>query len=141
MKHMREGLWQGDSGDLKALLSREVRDKLRFTLIVNVGHSPYLPLDVQTVYFPMQDSDAWKDNDWDRAVYYVRLVYDEIRRRQGKVLVVCDAGLSRSVVFCGMVMSLLTRNRMSEPKLKQKLMNPFVMEGLWQNAAEAMEFV
>ena len=138
MREIFAGLWQGDISDLNLLKQSEARETLKFTLTINVGSTPFVPRDVQTVYFPMRDESDLKLNDWERAVEYVKLAVREIRR-DGKVLVTCDAGISRSVVFAGMVTALYKELPMDD-KLMQALRHPRdpPLEGLWKSGQKAL---
>ena len=138
MREIFAGLWQGDIGDLNALKLANEKHFLKFTLAINVGSTPFVPRDVQTVYFPMRDESDAKLNDWERAVDYVKLAVREIRRG-GKVLVTCDAGISRSVVFAGMVTALYKELPMDD-KLMQALRHPCdpPLEGLWKSGQKAL---
>lgn len=107
MRELRPGLWQGDVHDLNSLKDR----KHTFTLAVNVGSTNWLPPDMFTVHFPMKDGDGALENDWTLLIplaYYVA----NIVRTGKRVLCNCDAGISRSIVFCGIVISILESRSM-----------------------------
>lgn len=135
MRELRPGLWQGDVHDLNSLKDR----KHTFTLAVNVGSTNWLPPDMFTIHFPMKDTNDLKDNDWDRILRLVRFITHEIENG-GKVLVSCDAGLSRSVVVSAMVIAVLDMVHMDDDlrrKVRSGLVEP--ADGLWQHAAATIE--
>src|SRR2546428_613789 len=98
MRLLRLGLYQGDVSDLNLLKLVEVRAKYNFTLSVNVGSTNFVPRDMYAIHLPMKDTGKVEDNDWDRILELVRLVANEVLAG-GKVLVNCDMGLNRSVIF------------------------------------------
>ena len=137
MRAIVEGkLYQGDIGDLNVLKIPETRDRLGFTLAVNVGHTPFVPRGVRTIYLIMQDRTGYEANPWDLILDVAALVAGEILRG-GKVLVTCDAGLSRSVVFCGIVLAFMERRPM-DAELFDRVSTDFTLPELWDNAARAI---
>lgn len=144
MRKLRPYLYQGDTSDLNALphdldtTGRTVAQKYGITLAVNVGSTPFVPRGIPTVYFPMKDSDREGDNDWGRIASLRSLLADEVNRG-GKLLIVCDAGLSRSVVLAGMVISDMEGRSMDSLLFYEISAAEPPLEGLWMNARRAME--
>jgi len=111
MRQIIPGLWQGNLADLNLLGVPELREKYGFTLAMNVGNSPWVPRDVPTMYLRMYDVAAEDDpergrNHWQLVLDALVMAAGEVTRG-GKVLVVCNMGVSRSVVFSAMVVSIL----------------------------------
>ena len=136
MRQIRAYLWQGDISDLNVLKLPEVQKKYGFTLAVNVGSTNFLPRDMFAVHLPMMDDSRLERNDWTRICVLLRLVLEEIKHG-GKVFVSCDFGLSRSIVFSGMLISVIERRPMDDQLMKELGGDP--LPELWQNAANAMK--
>ena len=136
MRRIREYLWQGDISDLNVLNLPDVRKKYDFTLAVNVGSTNFLPKDMFAVHLPMMDDSRLEANDWLRIFILMRLVLEEIEHG-GRVFVSCDAGLSRSVVFSGMLISAIRQRPMDDQLMKEVGGDP--LPALWRNAADAMK--
>lgn len=138
MRQLRLYLWQGDASDLNVLKLPEVREKYGLTLAVNVGSINFVPRDMFAVHLPMVD-DTVNVNDWPRVLRVLRLVVDEIHH-DGKVFVSCDAGLSRSIVFAGMLISILERRPMDDA-LIQEIRSPVgdPLPELWAHARNALQ--
>ena len=106
-------------------------------LVVNVGHQPRFAIPLPLIYFPMEDSGKVDANDWDRVRNILDFALAEIRRG-GKVLVVCDAGMSRSVVVSAMLIALVEERPMDDVLHKEvSLLIPPLL-GLWNRAQEAL---
>ena len=141
MRLLRPGLYQGDISDLNLLKLDEIRAKYNFTLSVNVGSTNFIPCDMYAIHLPMKDTEKFEDNDWGRILELVRLVVNEILA-DGKVLVNCDAGLNRSVVFSAMVISVVDDIPMDDElmqKVKMAKIEP--AHDLWDNARQALRHI
>lgn len=136
MRELIPGLWQGDISDLQVLKDHDTRKRLGFTLAVNVGSTNFLPPNIWAIHLPMKDSWEEEDNDWQMVIHTVSPAVSEIERG-GKVLVTCDAGLSRSIVFCGLVISWLEGIPMDD-ELLRRIKDPYMdpLEQLWGFAAQ-----
>lgn len=111
MRQIVEGLFQGDIGDLNSLKVEAVREKYKFALTINVGSTNWVPRGVPSIHLPMSDLVGDDDpertkNDW-QLILDVLLIALGVITRGGRVLVVCDAGISRSVVVSAMAVSIL----------------------------------
>lgn len=156
MRLIIQGLFQGSIHDLNLLKEPAIREKYQFTLVVNVGSTPFVSRGVPTIYLPMFDIVDGNDpersrNNWDLITDALLAVTGEISRG-GRVLVTCDMGISRSVVFSAMVVSVLEDiPMMVEPvedapmvndELVQVLRAPGELEpshALWKDAAKAIK--
>jgi len=145
MRRLRPWLFQGDVSDLNALpvnladtTGRTVAEKYWITLAVNVGSTPFVPRGIPTIYLPMLDDPRPKANNWRRVLNVLRLVVDEIHQG-GRVLITCDAGISRSVVFSGMLIRVITGQAMND-ELMQEIRAPSdePLRELWKNAENAL---
>ena len=138
MRELRPGLFQGDISDLNLLKLDDARTKLKFTLVVNVGSTNFIPPNIWAVHVPMMVSSREEDNDWQKVIHTVSLAGGEVERG-GKVLVTCDAGISRSAVFCGLVISWMEGIPMDDKLLQRmKNRNPAIdpLPELWAEAAQ-----
>jgi hypothetical protein len=111
MRLIVEGLYQGNINDLNILAKPEYRERLGFTLAINVGSTPWVPRALPTFALPMfdivdEDDPLRSSNNWALITDALLAAAGEVTRG-GKVLVVCDAGISRSVVFYAMAVSVL----------------------------------
>ena len=111
VRQIIQRLFQGSIRDLNLLKEPAIRERFNFTLVINVGSTPFVPRGVPTLYLPMFDVSNEDDpertrNNWSLITDALLAATGEISR-EGKVLVVCDAGISRSVVFSAMVVSIL----------------------------------
>jgi hypothetical protein len=139
IREVFSGLYQGDIRDL----NRAGRERAPFDLFVNVGSTNWLPPDQYAIHYPMIDG-PWpgkpsrvKENDWEALVGLAQLIVGNLRNGR-KVLVTCDAGLSRSVVMCGMVIAILKSIPMSED-LKTAVRTPTPPSiDLWDEAQRAV---
>lgn len=138
MRELRPYLYQGDISDLNVLRDPDVRKKYGITLAVNVSSTPFVPRGLPTVYVPMYDSERVEDNDWVRLVALLQFVVGEVHLG-GKVLVVCNAGISRSITFAGMLISVIERVPMDDA-LVQEIRMPVdpPLEELWRDARTAI---
>lgn len=154
MRLIAKGLYQGDISDLNLL--REESQRKKFTLTVNVGSTPWVPRGIPSFHVPMTDLVSDDDpqrtlNDWPLVVAVARIAAAETLRG-GRVLVTCDAGLSRSVVFCAMVLVVLGEGSMVETHLApgNRTINVTMLlrvrapgsdpsYTLWHDAAKALE--
>jgi len=138
MRKLRSYLWQGDISDLRAFHSQggqKVAEKYGITLAIHVGHTPFVPFGFPTIYLPMMDESGSKANDWPRIIRALLFAVDEIRHG-GNVIVVCDAGISRSVVFSAMLISLAERREMDD--LRNEIGGD-PLDGLWNSANGALK--
>jgi len=129
-------IYQGDISDLNVF--GKLRTDIPITMFVNVGSTNYIPPNRYAIHFPMRDEV--QVNDWEKICSLAQLAAEEVRRG-GLLFVNCDAGISRSVIFVGMVMSLVDGIDMDD-KLFQQLrlapsMDPF--EPLWEEARRAIK--
>ena len=156
MRQITRGLWQGSVHDLNLLKVDAICEKYGFTLAINVGSTPFVPRGVPTFYLPMfditdEDDPTRSRNNWSLITDALLAATGEISR-EGKVLVVCDAGISRSVVFSAMVVSVLQGiPMMDEPMEGTPMVNDWLMQSvrtpgelepshaLWKDAAKAIK--
>jgi len=141
MRHLLPWLYQGDVSDLNVLKGEDglkIAEKYGITLAVHVGYMPFVPRGFPTIYLPMLDDPRPKANNWRRVLNVLRLVVDEIHQG-GRVLVTCDAGISRSIVFSGMLISVITGQAMND-ELMQEIRAPSdePLRELWKNAENAL---
>ena len=147
MRALRPYLFQGNITDLN-MLPRNIGDfhsggptvaeKYDITLAINVGSTPFVPRDLPTVYLPMFDDPKPKANDWRKIINVLRLAVEEIHLG-GKVFLNCDAGISRSIIFAGMLIAVIERRPMDD-ELMQEIRSPVngpLLE-LWKNANDAL---
>lgn len=130
MRKVHPRIYQGDSSDLNVL--GKVRQDIPITLFVNVGHVNYIPPNRFAVHLPMLDGVGV--NDWDKVVSVALLATEEVARG-GLLFVNCDVGISRSVVFCAMVLAILEGRDMDDEMLarvEHGYMPPLF--GLWNEA-------
>lgn len=137
MRELRLGLYQGDIQDLNLLKSNEVRAKYNFTLSVNVGSTNFIPPDMYAIHFPMKDSGKIEDNDWGQVLELVRLVVNEVLVG-GKVLVTCDVGLNRSVIFAAMVISVVDGIPMDDKLMQTVKVAIDPAHDLWEFAKQVL---
>lgn len=134
MRKVHPRIYQGDSGDLNVLGKQ--RPDIPITLFVNVGALNYVPPNRFAVHMPMLDMAGM--NDWEHVVSVALLAAEEVARG-GLLFVNCDVGVSRSVVFCGMVLAVLEGADMDNDMLarvEHGFMPPLF--GLWQEARLAL---
>ena len=87
----------------------------------------------------MSDSKEPESNDWSKIEAALRLALHEIERG-GVVFVVCDAGVSRSVTFSGMVIAAVEHRRMDyrlADEIRSAIADP--LHELWKTASKYME--
>jgi hypothetical protein len=138
MRQLRPYLYQGDDSDLNLLKLELIRKKYGLTLAINVGSMNFVPRGMFSIHLPMVD-DTLNTNDWIRVLEVLSLAVDEIHHG-GKILVSCNAGLSRSVVFAGMLISVLERKPMDD-ELMQRVRSPVMdpLPELWAHARNALQ--
>jgi len=138
MRKLRSYLWQGDVGDLKPFHGQggqKLAEKYGITLAIHVGHTSFVPFGFPTIYLPMRDESGPKANDWPRIIRTLSFARDEIHGG-GRIIVVCDAGLSRSIVFAAMLINLIEGRRMDDDLRDELGGDP--LDGLWNNATKAL---
>lgn len=145
MRQVSEGIYQGDTSDLNSLKLEAVRAHYGITLAVNVGSTPFVPMGVPTLYVPMADITDRADpqrplNKWPLIIDAAKMAAREIRRG-GRVFINCDAGLSRSVVFTGLLIAVLQNIPMDENLLTMVRVAPGMEPScaLWDDATEALQ--
>ena len=144
MREIIAGLWRGDISDLNVLKLESARKNLGFTLVINVADIAFVPPHVPTIVMPMKDVvnsvDPQRElNPWPVIVDAVTLALTELDRG-GKVLVACAAGLSRSVIFIAMMLSLRNGLDMNEDRTKlMEIVGGMPSYALWDDAAIALE--
>jgi len=138
MRNLYPNLWQGDISDLNILKTPNGR-ALGFTLAVNVGSTNFLPPDVFAVHLPLKDVGERMANDWRKVAEVVLLIVREIGHG-GKVLITCDAGVSRSIVVAGMVIATLRGVPMDEDlKESVRAADGLMAKKLWDYGSDVVE--
>ena len=135
MKRLRSYLLQGDISDLNLFKLPGIREKYDITLAVNVGSTNFVPPDMYAVHLPMMDDSLPQQNDWPKVIRLLYFVVDEIHHG-GKVLIACDAGLSRSIVLCGMLISVIEHRPMDSGLMRELGGDPLL--ALWEHGANAI---
>ena len=136
MRKLTSSIYQGDISDLNVLGKQ--RQDIPITLFVNVGSTNYVPPDRFAIHLPMRD-EADGVNDWEKVVSLALLAAEEVARG-GLVFVNCDAGISRSVTFVGMLISILDGVPMDDALMVRLRYAPGIepLEALWKEAGQAL---
>lgn len=143
MRKLRDGLYQGDFSDFhlfKSLPNEKREPNSRIDLGVHVGTTAFVPPGLYAIHFPMYDDTyPTQKNDWTLLVPLVYYIADVIRAGK-RVLINCDAGISRSVVLAAMVISILDVRPMDDKLMYEIALNEDLPphQDLWKEAAEEL---
>lgn len=146
MRQLRPGLYQGDFSDFhlfKTVPNDKRKPEEQVDLGIYVGSTAFVPPGLHAIHFPMIDDYPSTMNNWFLLTRLADFAADVVRSGK-RVLISCDAGISRSVIFSGMVISLL-ENRIMDEKLMYELAigsgneNLLPYPPLWNEAAKEME--